>query len=220
MLKDTIYTIPISDVFEPRCGCPICLMRDMLENRSVEYVMGAAMMAPDIRIETNKYGFCTEHFGMLALQKNRLSLALMLETHLEELNQKHLPLNIKKGVETPANTCYICNEISASMGKMIETILALYFGDSSFHTLFNEQEFICYQHYELLMKKANAKLNKKQSAIFCADVTEITRKYLLSLKEDVHGFSTMFDYRNANIAEKNDNIKFSLERAISFLTGR
>ncbi len=220
MLKDTIYTIPISDVFEPRCGCPICLMRDMLENRNVEYVMGAAMMEPDIRVQTNKYGFCTEHFSMIVVQKNRLSLALMLETHLDELNKKHFPLNVKKGEATPANTCYVCNEISASMDKMLETILTLYFADSSFKKLVNEQEFFCYQHYELLVKKASVKLNKKQSAIFIKDITEITRKYLLSLRDDVHSFSKMFDYRNANIAEKSDDVKFSLERAISFLTGR
>lgn len=220
MLKDTIYTIPISDVFEPRCGCPICLMRDMLEKRSVEYVMGAAMMEPDIRLETNKYGFCTEHFSMLAVQKNRLSLALMLETHLDELDKKHLPLNVKKGEDTPANTCYVCREISASMSKMMETIFTLYFADSSFQKLVKEQEFFCYQHYELLIKKASEKLSKKQFPIFCEDITAITRRYLRSLREDVHGFSTMFDYRNANSGEKSDNVKFSLERTISFLTGR
>ena len=28
-MRDSIYTIPISEVFEPKCGCPICRMRDM-----------------------------------------------------------------------------------------------------------------------------------------------------------------------------------------------
>ena len=27
-MRDSIYTIPISEVFEPKCGCPICRMRD------------------------------------------------------------------------------------------------------------------------------------------------------------------------------------------------
>ena len=52
-MRDSILTIPISEVFEPKCGCPICLMRDMLEKRSVEYIMGSAMMEPDVRSETN-----------------------------------------------------------------------------------------------------------------------------------------------------------------------
>lgn len=222
MLKETIYTIPISDVFEPKCGCPVCRLRDMLEKRSIEYIMGAAMMEPDIRVETNKYGFCAEHFSMLSTQKNRLALALMLETHLDELNEKHMPLNIKKGVETPANTCFVCNEISSAMNKILDTTLKLYFSDSSFKTLFGKQEYFCYQHYEMLVKLSKQKLNKKQSAIIINDITNITRKYLLKLKEDVHGFSLMFDYRNANANAKqpSEDVKMSIERTISFLTGR
>lgn len=38
-MRDNIYTIPVSEVFEPKCGCPICRLRDTLENRCVEYIM-------------------------------------------------------------------------------------------------------------------------------------------------------------------------------------
>ena len=57
-MKESIYTIPISEVFEPRCGCPLCRLRDTLEQRCIDYIMGAAMMEPDIRIRTNEQGFC------------------------------------------------------------------------------------------------------------------------------------------------------------------
>lgn len=220
MLKDTIYTIPISDVFDPKCGCPICTMRDMLENRCIEYVMGAAMMEPDIRLETNKYGFCTEHFSMLSLQKNRLSLALMLETHLDEIGKKHMPPSLKKGVDSLTQTCYVCREISSAMEKMLDTALKLYFADPTFKKLFCEQEYFCYPHYELLIKKSTEKLNKKQAAIFNEEITKITQGYLQRLRKNVHDFSTMFDYRNTNTAENNEEIKLSLEKTISFLTAR
>ncbi|MFT3952216.1 MAG: DUF6062 family protein [Oscillospiraceae bacterium] len=78
-MRESILTIPVNEVFEPKCGCPMCEMRDMLESRCIEYIMGAAMMEPDVRIETNKLGFCKEHFEMMRACKNRLSLALMLE---------------------------------------------------------------------------------------------------------------------------------------------
>ena len=61
-MRESILTIPISEIFEPKCGCPICRMREMLETRTVEYIMGAAMMEPDVRIETNRLGFCREHY--------------------------------------------------------------------------------------------------------------------------------------------------------------
>ena len=30
-MRDSIYTIPVSEVFEPKCGCPICAMERTLE---------------------------------------------------------------------------------------------------------------------------------------------------------------------------------------------
>ena len=64
-MREDICTIPISEVFEPKEGCPICRMRDTLENRVTEYITGAAMMEPDIREVTNVQGFCYPHFSMM-----------------------------------------------------------------------------------------------------------------------------------------------------------
>ena len=48
-MKENLCTIPINDVFAPKCGCPMCRMEAMLEQNSVIYITGAAMMEPDIR---------------------------------------------------------------------------------------------------------------------------------------------------------------------------
>ena len=37
-MRESILTIPISEILEPKEGCPICRMRDMLEQRTVECV--------------------------------------------------------------------------------------------------------------------------------------------------------------------------------------
>ena len=97
-MRESILTVPISEIFEPKDGCPICRMRDVLEKRTVEYIMGAAMMEPDVRIETNKLGFCRTHFEQMLKQKNRLSLALMLQTHIETLNREVFS---KRGIFEP-----------------------------------------------------------------------------------------------------------------------
>ncbi len=84
-MAEQIYTIPINEAFEERGGCPLCRMRQKLERESLEYVMGAAMMDPDVRVRTNRLGFCRKHFDDMLSMKNRLSLALMLESHLDEI---------------------------------------------------------------------------------------------------------------------------------------
>lgn len=84
-MRESILTIPVNEVFEPREGCPICRMRDTVEEHICEYIMGAAMMEPDVRQDTNRLGFCFTHYQQLMMQNNRLSLGLMLNSHLEEL---------------------------------------------------------------------------------------------------------------------------------------
>ena len=75
-MRESILTIPISEILEPREGCPICRMRDMLEQRTVEYIMGAAMMEPDVRIETNRAGFCSAHFAQMLNARTGFPLPL------------------------------------------------------------------------------------------------------------------------------------------------
>ena len=53
-MREDICSIPISEIFEPKDGCPFCRMRDMLEDRMATYITGAAMMEPDVRVETNR----------------------------------------------------------------------------------------------------------------------------------------------------------------------
>ena len=56
-MREDICSIPVNDVFLPKEGCPFCRMRDMLEDRMATYITGAAMMEPDVRVETNRLGF-------------------------------------------------------------------------------------------------------------------------------------------------------------------
>ena len=88
-----IYTIPINEAFDKAEDsespiCPFCELYEMLENNALEAVMGAAMMEPDIRIETNRLGFCRGHFNRIYEKGNRLGLALILESHIAEVNEK------------------------------------------------------------------------------------------------------------------------------------
>lgn len=83
-MEEKIYTIPVTEAFEKKDGCPFCRLRRDLENTERDLIMGASMMEPDIRIKTNARGFCRRHYKKMFDLNNRLSLALMLESHLKE----------------------------------------------------------------------------------------------------------------------------------------
>ena len=226
-MRESILTIPISEIFEPKCGCPVCRMRDMLENRTVEYIMGAAMMEPDVRIETNRQGFCRVHFEQLLKQKNRLSLALMLQTHLDEVqnnifSRKKLfePKNTKQKKLTEINsTCFVCDKINWAMERFMKTLFEMY-TNPDFKKLFKEQEFICLPHYEMLCAVAPEHLQKAELKCFLDDCKELTKSYMSGLYKDVSHYCTMYDYRNTGKNADWGNSKDSIERAINFLTSR
>ena len=228
-MRDNISTIPVSEVFEPKEACPICRMRDMLENRCVEYIMGAAMMEPDVRIETNKAGFCTDHFAMMLKQKNRLSLALMLESHLSELRKngyKDITAKAeakprKRGdLHTVNESCFVCSQIEQAMGGMLNTVMKQWTRDPDFQSLFKEQEYICLPHAEKLLTVAHDTLGKKEYPAFKELVLSLLDRHLESVGGDVSHFCKMFDYRNAGPNADWGNSRDSIERAILALSTR
>ena len=82
-MEEKIYTIPVTEAFEKKDGCPFCRLRRELEEAERDLIMGASKMEPDFRIKTNELGFCKKHYDNMLASGNKLSLALMLESHLE-----------------------------------------------------------------------------------------------------------------------------------------
>lgn len=227
-MRESILTIPINEIFKPKCGCPICLMRDMLEDRAVEYIMGSAMMEPDVRIETNKQGFCKTHFDKMLAQKNRLSLALLLQSHLMELDKNVLSKkSIFEGVKakqkkvTAVNgECFICSKIEWGMSRLVQTVFDMYSQSNDFRRLFEEQEMLCVNHYDMLMSLSDGNMDKKYRRAFLNACEALVKKGLEGLIKDVTHYCNMYDYRNTGKNADWKNSKDSIERAIKFLTTR
>lgn len=87
-MKESIYTIPVTEAFAVDCECPMCILEKDNEDKSVEYFLGASLMEPDVRIETNKKGFCQRHYELMYNKRsNQLGLGLILDTHIAEKNK-------------------------------------------------------------------------------------------------------------------------------------
>lgn len=226
-MRESILTIPISEILDPKEGCPICRMRNMLEMRTVEYIMGAAMMEPDVRIETNRAGFCSVHFGQMLKQKNRLSLALMLQTHIDEtrgklFSRKKLfePKDARRRKLSEINeSCFVCEKVDWGMERLMRTFFEMY-GNAEIKQLISEQEYICLPHYDLLQSLAPSYLKKQELDSFNSLIAQLAENYMNSLYEDVSKFCSMYDYRSAGKDADWGNSRDSIERAIGFLTSR
>lgn len=227
-MRESITSIPIRDVFEPKDGCPLCRLRDMLERRVVEYITGAAMMEPDVRIETNRLGFCGPHYEQMRGQRNRLGLALLLDSHLQELEKTALKgapsrRGRKEGAaplrDTATGSCFVCREVDAAMGRMVSNLCRLWEKDEDFRDLFEQQPALCLPHYRLLLDAA-AELPKKSAAALAGAATTLCRDTLASLHAEIRHFCSMFDYRNSGENADFGTSRDAIERAIAFLTAR
>jgi hypothetical protein len=226
-MKETICTIPINDIFMPKDGCPICRMEEMLEEQYVHFITGDAMMEPNVRIETNKKGFCHRHFSQMFKSGQKLPNALILESHLQEIIDNYMPKKLKgkpdkkqlDGIKNELSSCYVCDRIKSDMYHFMATIFIEWAKGEEFRKLYNEQPYICLKHYSFIMDCAISKkgLPSKYIPEFYAETAALTKNYLVSLKEDITHFCSMFDYRSQG--QEWGKSKDSIERSIQFLTG-
>ncbi len=228
---EQIYTIPVNEAFDASaadhsCGCPMCALWRKLEENELELILGASMMEPDVRIQTNKEGFCRTHYDMMFVRKNRLGMALTLESHLKEL-QDDLKAGLLgtvigkaearpvKRIKALESSCYVCRRIDFHFQHMAQTVVYLYDTQEEFRKKLAAQPCFCLPHYRLLLERGDARLGKKMMAEFTEVLGNVQKNYLESLTEDISWFCKKFDYRYD--AEPWKNSKDSVERAIKFL---
>lgn len=225
-MKEDICSIPIHDIFALQEGCPFCAMRDMLEERLTTYITGAAMMEPDVRGETNRLGFCEIHFQQLAARGSKLTVALILESLLRELQGEIFSeINTQKALKKAAATvkqhtadCYICGQAGIQMHHLTQNMLQLWREDERFRSLYRAQSLICLPHYGQVLEEAAKVLRRRQLLEFAADSRKLAKDYLSGLEGEVTAICRMYDYRNSG-KDFGGNRDADL-RAMAYLTAR
>ena len=225
---EQIYTIPVNEAFEKSaadksCGCAFCTLYNKLEGDELDLILGASMMEPDVRIKTNKKGFCRTHYDMMFVRKNRLGMALTLESHLDELKKELKDSGLGGGTGNKPikrigeleKTCYVCERIEFNFEHMIETAVLLWQNDENFVPKLRSQPYFCLPHYKRMLSYAQARLPKRDLKSFVSQCEEIQNAYIEELNGDVSWFCKKFDYRYND--EPWYNSKDSVERSMKFL---
>lgn len=195
-----IYAIPINEVLEQHECCAFCKMEEFLENRSIEYILGSAMMEPDIRVETNKMGFCEKHLDLMFASKNKLAFSLLISTRLQYILDHNVskPRKLKGGSPSLCD-CYVCNNVIDSRDKMIANFLKLYAsGEDGVKTLFDNQKMLCFKHANLLSTLAPKHMPKKSVEPFLKLVSTISTNHAQQLIDDINAFTASYNYQNTS----------------------
>jgi len=227
-MREDITTIPVTEIFEAVGGCPVCRMRDALEARVVETITGPAMMEPDVRIETNRQGFCHRHYAQTLARRNRLGVALMLQTRLAELDKTVFTGPIKKSPGTQVksalaiedSSCFVCRRVDAAMEKQLATVCRAFEQERDFRELFARQEGLCLPHFAALGGAAEKHASKRWREELRAAASALCRAELARLRQDVDRFCRMFDYRSGEGADDFAGCEDAIERGVAYLTSR
>ncbi len=215
---DQIYTIPVNEAFDaaiedPTLGCPICALYQRLDDNELDRILGAAKMEPDIRQASNREGFCHTHFKSMMERRSSLALALMLESHLDEV--KGMTGDMKR-LEKLECSCYLCHRIEDSLSRMVDTVVLLWHTDDNFRRKYEKAPRFCLPHYRRLLAVGKDRMNKKVFGDFSRMTATITERYLDKLKDDVSWFCKKFDYRYSE--EPWYDAKDSIDRTVGFLS--
>lgn len=238
-MKEQLYTIPVNDAFAVDCECPVCSMYDSLERDAIEFTMGPSYMEDDIRMETNKIGFCTHHVKQLYKHQNRLGLALILHTHMQRTNRDLEDLlssdkPVKKGlfakktenaspvteyIENLNQSCYICNRIDRIFARYLATIYHCYEHDEEFRRKFAASKGFCTKHFGMLYEGAPSSLSGKRLPEFIKTLNEVYLTNMKRVTDDLEWFTDKFDYRNEDKPWKNskDALPRSMNKTNSIL---
>lgn len=229
-MKEQLYTIPVNDAFASDCECPLCAMRRELERNAIEYTMGPSYMEDDNRAMTDKLGFCSKHIMDLYHEKNRLGLALMLNTHMDKTIKDLKACSEEKSgvnklfkkdsnkcavsafVDELESHCFICERISDTFDRYLDTIFHLWKKDPDFVEAFKNCKGFCVYHYGYLYEAGRNHLNQSQYDEFTAILDKVFFENMERVNEDVAWFINKFDYRYQNEPWK--NAKDALPRSI------
>lgn len=190
-MKERIYTIPINEAIE-KCGCPLCIIENDLDEAAVDYYMGDSVMEPAVRIETNEKGFCRSHSEKMMTGRNRLSLALSLETrlkHIIEKIEKSAPL---KPVCT--HSCAACDRVAKQIAKCEENFAWLLKTEPGFRNKYFVSDGLCLHH----MDQVISNLGRSDKAL-AEKIKKHALEKLKALSTEITYFTKKFDYRNQNL---------------------
>ena len=221
-MEEKLYKIEVNDAFSTNCECPVCVMYESLEKKSVEFVMGPSYMEDDVRMETNKVGFCAKHVKQMYGEQNRLGLALMLHTHMQEVCKQTEKLQkkgrssggglFKKNTEGSAvsaymrqlgKSCYVCDRIATFYDRYVDTIFYLYKSESEFRDKFAASKGFCTEHYAELYDSAASHLSGKNLDEFTKKLDKMFLENMQRVRDDIEWYTDKFDYRNKDADWKN-----------------
>ena len=233
-MKEHIETAPVIEAVQQHETCPICQLRNMIEQQTVERYLGGAVMEPDIRIRTNEVGFCRTHHQLLMAQKDFHGYALMMQTRLRYAIQKVSPAirGLSKGhgwrnkqlasarheIGSCIGHCLICDGTAKTIERYATVFFKLYREDSTFRSEFAKSAGFCLPDMEMMLEKAAGALSGAALQSFLETVSTQADQVFGTTQADIDALCSSFHFGSEE--KNNPRIHQALERSVNLLRGK
>lgn len=228
MIRQHLDTAPVWAAYRTDCECPLCLLQAQSEASYVENFLGGSVMEPAVRIEVNEKGFCRRHLDLLYGAGNRLGLALMAHTHMQEMIRQLENAPSPAGSRTRwgkqpsppsamAQRCILCDRLENAMARYEETLLYMWRTESAFRDAFSQSKGLCLPHYQRLASRCAEALRGRELEDFAQALRQVTLDNLRRVEADLNWFTLKFDYRNRD--KPWGSSRDAVERALIKLRG-
>ena len=245
-MKEQLYTIPLMDAFREQDECPFCFIHRSLEQHALDFSLSpstASYMEDDLRSQTDKMGFCQDHYNKMFAYGNRLGSALILETHLrkktaelknqlEHFSKGEKPSLIDRLKKTPAadekcnnvtawireqnKSCYICDQIQTTYERYLATFFELFKrNEDEFMELLTHGKGFCLPHFGDILAGAERYLSEKDQERLRGILFPQMIENLNRIIDDVEWFQKKFDYqfRDADWKNSKDAVQRAMQKA-------
>lgn len=192
----------IYEKFKTDCECPLCAIEKKVNEQFLHEFLNDAVMEDDTRIKVGEKGFCEKHFDMLFSRKNKLSVALQINTRAEKI--KPLLTGVKsagaakkraKALTAATKSCVICDLVKESMTKYYKTIAQMFVREKEFYKLLFSGKGFCLDHYaELLNYSGCAGFAVKE---YLSVLSAVQERNFTRVQKNLKDFCDSHDYRNA-----------------------
>ncbi len=229
--NETIDTAVILRAYEEAEGCPHCHYEEGADAYEIDRLLDGGMMVWDIRQETDKRGFCFDHYQKLLLGRNRFSVAVMIESHLREIQNVYLKKPVYKSgmldktgaggiINQLGEDCYLCHRMDKVMNNFEEGVVHLWKKREDFRELMQKNGKLCMRHYGRLLSVCERELDSRSGKAMAVFLFELMRKQLDGLANEAKFYCSRFDYRVTGAEKDFGTSADVLERVTNFLTGR
>jgi len=213
-VKTVLETIPLWDALKENTECPICSLMKKAEEDGIRYYLSSAIMTPEVRVETNRYGFCPVHAVMLTESGNPQSLALVMDTYYGE-NEEHFKKGfeeiassssprradkavskLKKEAEEREKGCLICSRMNDRLYRYAFTLSSLFESDEEFRTSFLSSKGLCLHHTFIVSETARDALRGESYTSFQKALFKLLEDNLQRVRHDDWWMSQKYKSEN------------------------